>query len=123
MTILTRQKELAADASHLHYVTMCYIEPGKGFINAWDIYDNLKGIVNATTTKVEGGTVTYVDADGKEQTISGDSVVICGGMEPCIDSALSYVGAADIFYAVGDCNGAGNIQKCTRDAFGKAMML
>jgi hypothetical protein len=90
---------------------------------AWEKYDNLHEILNVTTLSVSGNTVTYRGADGKEQTITGDSVVICGGMSPCIDEALSYAGSADTFYAVGDCNGAGNILKCTRDAFGKAMIL
>lgn len=123
VTVLTRQKELAYDASHLHYITMCYIKPEGGFISAWEVYDNIHGITHATTTSVKDNTVTYTDADGSEHTISADSVVICGGMNPCIDEALAYADSAATFYAAGDCNGAGNIQKCTRDAFGKAMMI
>lgn len=128
VTVLTRQCELAHDASHLHYITMSYVKAenpdGSGRLAcAWEAYDNIHEILNVTTKSVKDNTVTYVDADGVEHTISADSVVICGGMSPCIDKALSYAESAARFYAAGDCNGAGNIQKCTRDAFGKAMMI
>lgn len=42
-----------------------------------EAYDNLTGITEAETVKVEGNTVTYRMADG-EHTVTGDSVVICG---------------------------------------------
>ena len=84
---------------------------------AWEKYDNIHGIPGVTTKSVVNNVVTYVDAQGAEHTIAADSVVICGGMSPNVDSALSYAGAANNYAIVGDCNSKGNIQSCMRDAF------
>ena len=67
--------------------------------------------------------VTYVDADGSEKTIKADSVVLCGGMQPQTDEALTFAAAADEFFAVGDCNGCGNLQKVNRQAYSRAMQI
>lgn len=126
VTLLTRQDELAKDASHLHYITMAWIktEPdGRTHMApAWEKYEGIKGILNATTVKVEGNTVTYVQ-DGQEKTVSGDSVIISGGMNPNVDEALRFAGIVPKFFVIGDANRDGNIQRGMRDAFSKAMLL
>ena len=126
VTLLTRQDELAKDASHLHYITMAWIktEPdGRTHMApAWEKYEGIKGILNATTVKVEGNTVTYIQ-DGVEKTVSGDSVMISGGMNPNVDEALTFAGIVPKFYVIGDANRDGNIQRGMRDAFSKAMLL
>jgi NADPH-dependent 2,4-dienoyl-CoA reductase/sulfur reductase-like enzyme len=128
VTLLTRQKEIGHDCSKLHYITMAFVgvDPvtgREGMRPAWEQYENLKGITNVTTKKVEGNTVYYVDAEGKEASITADSVVLCGGMKPLTDEALSFANAADQFLLVGDCNGCGNLQKVNRQAFSRAMQL
>ena len=80
------------------------------------------GITEAETVKVEGNTVTYRTADG-EHTVTGDSVVICGGMTPLTAEAFGYSGLTTEFYAIGDCNGAGNLEVCNREAYSRAMIL
>ncbi len=124
VTVLTRQDEIAYDASHLHYITMCDLVRGEDgrsrMISAWEKYDGLDWIVNATTTKVEGRSVVYLDREGAEHTIEADNIVICGGVIPNAEVAMAYGSCTDEFYAVGDCAGAGNIQRCMRDAWGKA---
>ena len=95
----------------------------EGMRPAWEAYENLKGITNVTTKRVEGNTVSYVDADGGEHTIEADTVVLCGGMRPLTDEALAFANAADEFQAVGDCNGCGNLQKVNRQAFSRAMQI
>ena len=126
VTLLTRQDELAKDASHLHYITMAWIktEPdGRTHMApAWEKYEGIKGILSATTVKVEGNTVTYVQ-DGQEKTVSGDSVIISGGMNPNVDEALRFAGIVPKFFVIGDANRDGNIQRGMRDAFSKAMLL
>ena len=126
VTLLTRQDELAKDASHLHYITMAWIktEPdGRTHMApAWEKYEGIKGILNATTVKVEGNTVTYIQ-DGEEKTVSGDSVIISGGMNPNVDEALTFAGIVPKFYVIGDANRDGNVQRGMRDAFSKAMLL
>jgi len=127
VVVLTRQNRLARDASGLHYITMAWLKPlknGYGLeTNAWEKYDNLKGITNASTKSIKNGVVTYVDKYGHEHSITADSVVICGGTAPLLQEAMAYSDAADRFFAVGDCNHGGNIQRCTRDAFAAACSL
>lgn len=126
VTVLTRQKRLAHNASGLHYITMAFVKAGPNGeareSPAWEMYDNLTGITGAETTKVDGGTVTYVDAEGTH-TVTGDSVVICGGMTPLTAEAFGYAGLTTEFYAIGDCNGAGNLEVCNREAYSRAMIL
>jgi NADPH-dependent glutamate synthase beta subunit-like oxidoreductase len=128
VTILTRQNKIGHDCSRLHYITMAFIgtDPETGRTTerpAWEKYSNLKGIPSVTTKKVEGGKVTYVDAAGAEHTIEADSVVLCGGMNPCTDEALAFAGTAEQFFIIGDANGCGNLQRCNRDAFSKANQI
>ncbi|MBP1736885.1 MAG: FAD-dependent oxidoreductase [Oscillospiraceae bacterium] len=126
VTMLTRQNELAHDASKLHYITAAWVCKKDGVAMespAWEQYENLHGILNATTTQVNGNQVTYRDGQGEEHTITADSVVICGGMTPCTDEALAYANLSNQFFAIGDCNGAGNIQVCTAEAYARVMIL
>lgn len=127
VTVLTRQRELAHDASKLHYITTSWVrrfpDGSAAESPAWERYETLRGIVGVTTKKVDGNTVVYSSDDGTEHTITADSVVICGGMTPCTDEAMRYVGAAPKFFPIGDCNGAGNIQKCTEEAYSRVMLL
>ena len=134
--VLTRQDELAKDASHLHYITMSWIDmdakpegghggmPGGGMIRAeWERPKyNLTGITEATTVAVTPKSVTY-RKDGVETTIECDSVVICGGMRSNLDEALSYSGISEQFFTVGDCQAVGNIQRCTSGAYGAACQI
>jgi len=128
VTMLTRQKTIGHDCSRLHYITMAFVGPDpttgrEGMRPAWEKYPDLKGIVSVTTKKVEAGRVTYIDAGGIEHTIEGDSVVLCGGMNPCTDAALAFQDTANQFFIIGDANNCGNLQLCNRDAFSKASQI
>lgn len=127
VTMLTRQNEVAHDASKLHYITWVFVyhnPDGTHRAGAeWERYELFTGITNATTTAVNGNTVTYMDANGDEQMITGDSIVLYGGRHKCMDEALYYAGTADRFDLIGDCSGAGNLQICNRQAFAAANTL
>ena len=127
VTVLTRQGKVAHNASGLHYITQAVVLVGEDGIaresSAWMAYPNLHPVTNATTTKVEGTDVFYTDEDGKTQKVEGDSVVLCGGMTPQTEAAMEYAGLTDVFYAIGDCNGAGNLEVCNREAFARAMLI
>ncbi len=128
VTLLTRQNEIGHDCSRLHYITMAFVgdDPAtgrRGMRPAWEAYENLKGITNVTTTRVEGGRVFYTDAEGREHTIEGDSIVLCGGMKANRDEALRFYGLSQQFFVIGDANGCGNLQRVNRDAFSKASQI
>lgn len=128
VTCLTRQKVLAKDTSPLHSITIAWIkydeEAGQGYMAPfWEHFDQIQGITNATTIRVTGNSATYLDKDGVEHTVEGDSVVVCGGVEPCVDSALKYAAAAPEFYLIGDAGGGHDIQTGIRSAYGAASQL
>ncbi len=130
VTLLTRQKEVGHDNDiPMHNIKMCFITQGKDGkfyeSSAWSIYDEdtLCFITEATTKSVKDNVVTYADTQGEAHTIQADSVVICGGSRKLDNEALSYAGTARKFYVIGDANGAGSIQKCTRQAFATVMRI
>jgi len=129
VTVLTRQNEVAHDAPKLHYITMSWVDPtAPGFMGVkpeWEKpkYNGIKSVVEVTTKAVTANSVTYCDKDGNETTIECDSVVICGGMVPCQEEAIQYADSVNFFYMAGDCEAIGNIQKCTRSGYSKAMQI
>jgi NADPH-dependent 2,4-dienoyl-CoA reductase/sulfur reductase-like enzyme len=128
VTVLTRQNEIAHDASHLHAITMAIItydpEDYHEIIKcAWEKYDTFHSIVEANTTEVTANSVTYQDAQGESHTLAADSVVICGGMQAQRDEALSFFGTADRFFITGDCEKVANLQAGNRSAMGKVAQL
>ena len=128
VTVLTRQFELAHDASHLHAITMAIVtydpEDHHEIIKcAWEKYPNFCGIVHASTTAVTPTSVTYLDQDGVSHRLEADSVVICGGMKAQRDEALAFYGSAPRFFMTGDCEKVANLQAGNRSAMGKVAQL
>ncbi len=128
VTVLTRQFELAHDASHLHAITMAIVtydpEDHHEIIKcAWEKYQSFHGIVHASTTAVTPTSVTYLDQDGVSHRLEADSVVICGGMKAQRDEALAFYGAAPRFFMTGDCEKVANLQAGNRSAMGKVAQL
>lgn len=128
VTVLTRQFELAHDASHLHAITMAIVtydpEDHHEIIKcAWEKYPNFRGIVHASTTAVTPTSVTYLDQDGVSHRLEADSVVICGGMKAQQDEALAFYGSAPRFFMTGDCEKVANLQAGNRSAMGKVAQL
>ena len=119
---------LAKDASPLHSITIAWIkydeEAQQGYMAPyWVHFEGIRGITNATTIRVTPHSATYLDENGTEHTVEGDSVVVCGGVEPCLEVALQYVTAAPEFYMIGDVGGANDIQTGIRSAFAAASQL
>jgi 2,4-dienoyl-CoA reductase-like NADH-dependent reductase (Old Yellow Enzyme family)/thioredoxin reductase len=115
VTVLTRQRKPAYDATPVHYIEM--------FRDAWEALATFNYITEATTASISEGQVTYVDNKGNENTIKADSVVISGGLNPRHEEALRYYGSADRFFIIGDCRAVGNVQKCLRSAYAAASQI
>jgi pyruvate/2-oxoglutarate dehydrogenase complex dihydrolipoamide dehydrogenase (E3) component len=115
VTVLTRQKKLAYDATPIHYLEM--------FRDAWEALDTFSYITEATTTGISADKVTYTDAEGKEKSLPADSVVVSAGLRPRHDDALQFYGTAERFFVIGDCNSVGNVHECMRSAFATASQL
>ena len=115
VVILTRNRMLAEDSNVVHfYDTM---------VMAWESLDNFIWIPEATTTHVSKNGVSYTDMFGNEQFIKADSIILCGGVTPNQEEAMSFYAAADWCTLIGDCEKPGNVQKCMRQALGAVTAL
>ena len=128
VVVMTRQKEIAHDASKLHSITMasCTYDPvdfHQIMKPAWAKYPGFKSITRASTTEVTENSVTYTDRYGATKTIEADSVVICGGMKSLRDEAIAFYGAAPRFFMTGDCEKVANLQVGNRSAMGKVAQI
>jgi 2,4-dienoyl-CoA reductase-like NADH-dependent reductase (Old Yellow Enzyme family) len=128
VTILTRQEQIGYDCSKSHYITAAWMDPRRGDgradqAPAWTKYEGFTSITGVTTTGLEGNTVYYTDASGKEYMISGDNILFNSGVKPLQDEALSFYGTAEKFSLIGDCNGVGNVQKCVREGWSRASSI
>ncbi len=108
-TVIEMRDMLAADSTFIHYREM--------FKEAWEKLPNFHSVVNATAKSIESNSVIYTDKDGAEHELKADSVVLSVGMRSKKDEALSFYGASDHFYLIGDCYKPGTIQTTTRSAY------
>ena len=65
-------------------------------------YTNIKEIDHAQIISVENGKAVYQLKDGTVAEEAFDSVVVNGGVRPCVDEAETFFGTAPEFYVVGD---------------------
>jgi len=115
VTLLTRQDKIAGDCPPIHYIEHIDL--------AISQLPNFHALTRATTTCITPEAVVYTDENGAEQSVSCDSVVLSSGMKPCKDLARSFFGSAPLYFAIGDCDKVGNVQKCFRAAFAAASSL
>jgi len=115
VTILTRHKELAYDATPIHYIEMIR--------EAWEALSNFHYLTEVTTNDIAKDKVNYIDAEGNQKFIKTDSVVVSAGLRSRHDEALRFYGSADRFFIIGDCRAVGNVQECMRSAFATASLL
>ncbi len=109
VTVLTRGKEMAPDATPIHY--------RETIDEYFQELDNIDYVTEATTTKIGSGYVLYQTPDGVEHRIDCDDVVALGGMGSLTEEAMSYYGIVADTYMIGDCRHVGNLHTCNRMAF------
>jgi len=86
-------------------------------------HETLHTITGGRCTGITTEGVTYLDAEGKEQLLPCESVVMAAGMRPRQAEATALYTPAYRLYTVGDCDKAGNVQKAVRAAFAAAISL
>ena len=109
VTVVEMRDELAADTTIMHYRSM--------FVDAWERIPTFHYVLNATAKEVADDHVVYTDKDGVDHTLPAQSVILSVGMRAKKDEALSFYGAGDHFYMVGDCYKPGTIQTTNRSAY------
>ena len=115
VTVIEMRDELAADTTFMHYRSM--------FQAAWEAIPTFHYVLNATAKAITADHVTYTDKDGVDHDLPAQSVILSVGMRAKKDEALSFYGAGDHFYMVGDCYKPGTIQTTNRSAYVTAMKI
>ncbi len=115
VTVLEKSRILARDAVQVHFYPQLE--------EAWEKLPNFKAVMQAHCNGITEDGVTYIDADGKQQSIKAGSVVLAVGMKAKNDLAFTFHEAGDRFYMVGDCRAAGDLQEAIRSAFSTASRI
>ena len=113
VTVVEMQSELAPDASTTgRNELLTEIEKEKNFIT----------LTGAKCVSVTATSVTY-EKDGKQETITADSVVLSAGMKSKTQEADSFIGTAMDFTEIGDCVRARTVEYATKEAYYAAVNL
>ena len=113
VSVVEMRDALAPDASTTHrgdLMSVIAAEP------------NFVPVLNARCTGVTATSVT-AEQDGKEITITADSVVLAAGMKPKTAEADSFIGTAPLFSEAGDCVKARTVEWATKEAYFAAINL
>ena len=86
---------------------------------------NFTAICNAKCKSMTKNSVTYTDAEGNDQTVECDSVILAAGMKALAAVADSFVTDCDVpeWAQVGDCVAARTVEQATAEAYNAAMAL
>ena len=112
VTILEMLPEVATDEMHLTRDALLDELDKKATV-----------ITKARCTGITAEGVTYVDADGNEQTVACDNVILSAGMRPRQDLAESFRGTAPFFTVIGDAYKPSNVRNATRTGHDAAIRL
>ena len=113
VTVVEMQSELAPDASTTgRNELLTEIEKEKNFIT----------LTGAKCVSVTATSVTY-EKDGRQETITADSVVLSAGMKSKTQEADSFIGTAMDFAEIGDCVRARTVEYATKEAYYAAVNL
>lgn len=114
--LLSRQRMLAGDAPHAHYISMLE-----------DAYRNQPGFAYETEIKayveIQTDGVVYVDRNGQTRKAEAPLVVCATGTAPRHQEAMAFYGTAPLVRFFGDCNRAGDVHKAVTAGWSAAKML
>ena len=113
VTVMEMQSELAPDASTTgrnELMTEIAAEP------------NFIPLTGARCISLTATSVTY-EKDGKQETVTADSVVLSAGMKAKTQEADSFIGTALDFAEIGDCVRARTVEYATKEAYYAAVNL
>ena len=113
---MCRQAALATDAAHAHYHDMLEAawKELPGFHERCGVQKYLE---------ITGEGVRYIDAQGQEQLLPCDAVVMATGASPNAKEAVSRYGAAPRTAYVGDCKQVGNVHFAVQTGYGAANQI
>lgn len=107
VTILEMRDELAPDASVTYRGDL---------LSHMNKEPNLTQITSAKCTAINLNSIVY-ERENTAYTLDTDSVILAAGMKPRISEGEAFVGIAPIYWVVGDCVGARNVEAATREGY------
>ena len=115
VTVIEMIGELAHDLPPAH----CH-----GVIQAmWEKLEGFHPIVNARVSAISEEGVFYTDADGNEQFVPADTVIVAVGMTPRFDIVEKFGGMGKTVIPIGDNKQSGPVLKLMRDAYYAASQI
>ncbi len=86
---------------------------------------NFTALTSARCQSVTKHSVTYIDADGSEQTIQADTIILAAGMRPLTRVADALAAESDVpeWVQIGDCVRARTVEQAVSEAFCAVMDL
>jgi NADPH-dependent 2,4-dienoyl-CoA reductase/sulfur reductase-like enzyme len=115
VTVLEESKTLAPTTQYPHMRGVYY--------DVWEEHKNCKAILEVRCNGITEGGVTYIDADGNEQSIKAGSVVLALGMKPQPDLAYAFRDATRELLVAGDCKKPWDVQTAIHSAFAAASTI
>lgn len=115
-TVLTRQRKLATDAAHAHYVSM--LEDAYLALDDFSYITKVKKYVS-----IDDKGLSYIDKDGKEQRLEADMVIMATGTAGSPEAAGALYGVGKITYYIGDCYRSGDVHKAISAGFATASQI
>ena len=114
--VLSRQRMLASDAPHAHYISMLE-----------DAYRQQSGFSYETEVQsyvsIDRDGVTYVDKNGDIRRADAPLVVCATGTAPQHQEAMAFYGTAPLVRFLGDCNRAGDVHKAVAAGWAAANQI
>lgn len=115
-TVMCRQATIASDAAHAHYRDMVK--------EYWEKQPDFHQITSVQKyVSIDSTGVTYVDAQGVQQHIEADLVVMATGAKPNTAGAAALYGSAPQVDYIGDCRQIGNVHYAVAGGYGAANQI
>ena len=108
VTIVEMTDTIARGAPFVHYISI---------LSEFEKLDNVRILTKTECVAINDQGAVVRGADGKEETISADSVVISIGMAPKSDEAWSLYGIGGQSIIVGDCKKAARMNEAVTDGY------
>lgn len=108
VVIVEMQRELAKEAYYIHW---------KHMLQMLEENANIRTICSAQVRQIDGGSALIQDADGKEERLDADTILIAAGMKANNQMLDSWEALVPEFKAVGDCQHASRIMEAMRSGF------
>ena len=116
VTVMCRQATIASDAAHAHYRDMA-----EEYWNKLPCFHQVTSVQKYIAIEPDG--VRYIDAEGNEQKVLGELVVMCTGAKPNNLEAAALAGAAPQTDYIGDCRQVGNVHFAVTSGYGAANQI